>query len=129
MSYLPNTILTRREAAGDAYDVVRVVGISPIKQASLAEWSGAGGEHIIVAPHEEFGSNEVMPVSIAQAQYEVTEFPEVEEPAPDPRGRGRVPNISPEEAFARDAREAQSRAATKSEKAEPKKAKPAAVTS
>lgn len=122
MSYLPNTVLTRRETKGDALDVVHVVGISPIKQASLAEWSGATGEHVIVAPHVEFGSNEIVPLTVLQAQYEVTEIPEVEEPAPSPSGRGRVnQTLTPEQQFADAAREQ-----TKAKK--PKQAKPEPVT-
>lgn len=126
--YLPNTELTRREPKGDPLDVVKVIGTSPIKQSSVEDWVGAGGDHIIVQPAKEFGANEIMPFSIAQSEYEVTEYPPEDEYV-DTSGRGRqtIANaLSPEQQFAKEAREEGGKPTKTAKKDE---AKPAAVTS
>ena len=121
MAYLPNTVLTRRKKKGDPLDVVKVVGLSPIKQASLGDWQGANGDHIIVQPAEDFGSNEIMPMEIAQSEYEISEYPEEEEYV-DTSGRGRqslAHSLTPEQTFAQEAR---------GQRAEKTSAKPKPVT-
>jgi len=82
MSYLPSTVLRRIDEKGDALDVVRVVGTSPIKESTIADWVGAPGDHTIVSPVEEFGANEVFPVSILQSEYVVESVPDTEPETP-----------------------------------------------
>jgi len=123
MSYPSETILIRRDPKGDELDTVKVIGASPIKAATVADWAGAGGEAIIVAPHGEFGANQIMPLSVAAEQYVISWMPEAPGPVViDPRRASHVRLVSPEETFAAAVRED-----TKAKK--PKAAaKPPAVT-
>lgn len=106
MSYVPNTILTRSQPLGNAHDKLRVIGDSPVNATTVADWGGSGGNSIIVAPAEEFGSNEVMEIAYAQAHYDVESIPEEEYIEIDPRQRQRVTPATPEEIFAREAKAA-----------------------
>lgn len=104
MSYVPGTILTRSQPLGDALDKLRVIGESPVNTATVSDWGGATGNAMIVAPAEEFGSNEVMPIAYAQAHYSVESIPEEDYIEFDPRQHRRVQEPSPEEVFAREAK-------------------------
>jgi hypothetical protein len=113
------------EDAPDPLNIVRVVGVSPIKQPSRAEWAGVGGDAVIIAPVEEFGANEVAPIAYLQAQYSVTTTGDEEALKlvhldPVERTRSGAYAETPEQAFARQARaaelEARSKTTTKSSK-------------
>lgn len=125
MSYLPDTVLTRNKAKGNELDVVKVVGVSPIKEASLAEWEGSTGEHLIVQPHEEFGASQIVPLTVLQSEYKITEVPEQGEVPTNALGTGPSQvdqRLTPEQQFANATRED-----TSGKK--PKQAKPEVVTS
>jgi len=102
----PGTILTRKSPEGNALDVVRVVCRAPVNATEVPEWKAAGGPGDIVEPHEDFGPSQVMPDAIAEDQYEVTGYPE--EPLPvtfTPKQRAEA-QLTPEQVFARDAKDA-----------------------
>lgn len=110
MSYPAGTVLKRTDPKDDELDVVRVVGPSPVRSASLEEWNGGTGDIMIVQPEGVFGAPASMPESIADSQYEVAEWP-VEEPQEkvietrqEALRRGRRLE-TPEQVFAREAKE------------------------
>lgn len=101
--YTINTELTRDTPQGDPLDVVRVVGVSPIKRPSVEEWAGVGGDCVIVTPVEEFGPNEVVPNAVLQELYSISK--DGEEEAPTTRVIDTTPRraptlLSPEQQFA-----------------------------
>lgn len=103
------TEITRKEALPDdhpqAYlNNLRVVGPSPVKDATVEDWVGGGGNAVIVTPAEGFGANQVLPEEIAARDYNVSKLPEetaIPEPPPTPVNE--LP--TPEQAFAAAARE------------------------
>lgn len=108
MSYPANTILERKEPKGDFLDRIKVVGPSPIRQPSLSEWEGVSGDVIVVNPAgDEFGSAQNVPVGIVQRDYDVIEYGD-EAPTElviDTTQRRRAALETPEQAFAKSARE------------------------
>jgi hypothetical protein len=105
MSYAKGTMLRRDEPKGDKFDLVRVVGQSPISSSAAASaWGGnARGDLLIVEPvglPAEFYANELITVDALNAQFTV-EW----EPDPEPthvesnQRRTAVRQLSPEEQF------------------------------
>lgn len=112
MSYLPGTILKRKEPVGDALDDLRVVAPSPMRDASVDAWQGSGGDAVIVTPNAVFGGNEILPLDVGAAEYDVVSVPETNiqsnnlPPEPDRN----APQLTPEQQFAAHARAAKPKA-------------------
>lgn len=92
--YSPDTILTLKEPRSTedkpfAYDVVRVIGPSPVDQGhSKAGWVGNEAQGVVIQPMgEEFGANLDEPFGKLQRLYDVTEVPERVVEAPQIRVR------------------------------------------
>lgn len=111
MSYPIGTTLTRKvpfvepEKAGLNY--LRVLAVSPIRSIRDGEWAGsADGDTLVCTPVEIFGDNETVPAARLREEYDIEFMPEdgpVE--IENQRVRRPVRQESPEEAFARMARE------------------------
>lgn len=110
-----HTILKRRTAKGDPLDELRVVGLSPVKDPTVADWVGSAGEAYIVQPNKDFGASEVIPYDVIAREYEVF-APEEPETVIEVQKPQLLKAPTPEQAFAQ--------AAAESERAA-KKAKPA----
>lgn len=108
-----HTTLKRREPKGDHLDELRVIGISPIKDTTVADWVGSsGGEAYIVQPSKEFGSAEVMPYAVISAEYDILE-PPVEPPVIEAQRPQIMRALTPEEVFAQEAKAAKKKPPTK----------------
>lgn len=123
MSYKPGTILARKEPvpASDPeaaqYNVIRVVGPSPVQSGVRSEeFAGQAGDELTITPHLDFGPNVDQPEGALQRDYNV-----VSEPPPVVMERGEVtvlePGDTPEQVFAREAREQAARDAAAAEAA------------
>lgn len=86
------TVLTRRKTEGDAWDEIRVVG---------------GGDHLIVTSNTEFTESREMNVMDVREDYEG----DIPETAGDEEYSVTIvnPGLSPEQIFAKQAREAKAR--------------------
>lgn len=101
---------------------LKIVGPSPIKSASVAEWAGEAGDHWIVTPVDEFGANEIIPEAILNRDYDVAEFGDDVLAAREERiildqRRGSLAHAeSPEQAFAKAAKAEKTAAAKRTAK-------------
>ena len=80
MTYLPDTILERKEPKGnDPYDKVRVIGVSPTSftAAEDTHWGAGGGQGILLQPVEEFGANADVPLGEVQDTYKIVFEPDI----------------------------------------------------
>jgi len=84
MTYLPDTILARKEPKNDIYDRVRVIGASPTTFAvpEGAHWGTGGGRGILLQPVDDFGANVDIPLGEVQDAYKVVTEPNVGELVP-----------------------------------------------
>lgn len=66
------TVLERKKALGDDYDVVKIIGTNPVKGASTEEWAASGNQGVLIQPT---GFGETRPISFAQIgiEYNVKE--------------------------------------------------------
>lgn len=108
----------------DPFNHIRILAPSPVSQASVAAWQGGTGDYYVITPVDEFGSNEIIPESVLNSEYEIDELPEDQlahqkihlDPARERLQQGR----SPEQVFAAEAQKA--KAAAKRGPGRPKKA-------
>lgn len=84
MTYLPDTILERKEPRDDPYDKVRVIGASPTTFTAPedAHWGAGGGRGILLQPVEEFGANVDVPLGEVREAYKTVFEPKVSDLIP-----------------------------------------------
>lgn len=107
--YPTDTILTRKVPEGDAYDRVKVVGVTATKDQPLGEeWAGQAGEGLVVQPDPGFGDNRSVTAEQIRKEFDVESFPEEYEP---PVRQRQAPEKSPEQQFAEAAQDPEVKAA------------------
>lgn len=89
MSYVPGTILSRKESFEEptdgtpdlrVYNEIKIIGQSPVQgTARSAEWSGQEGDNISIIPTD-FGEVLDVPFGQLQKEYDVVSIPENNEP-------------------------------------------------
>lgn len=119
MSYPNGTILTRRTTKDNKFDRIRIIGPSPIRTASLAEWGGAvNGDLLLVEPlgqerdpesgelRDVFSATEMVPLERIYSDYDVEFEPDLDPTHVEAVTKTRaVRQLTPEEQFRIDARE------------------------
>lgn len=123
MSYPNGTILTRDTEKGNKFDRIRIIGPSPIRTASLAEWGGAvNGDLLLVEPlgkedgKEVFSATEMVPLERIYSDYRVEYEPDLDPTHIEAVTKTRaVRQLTPEEQFRVAAKEAETRAAAEAE--------------